>query len=76
MPILKIIQKEMDWPNHHFLPNDPSRLALVEKYDELAVHNVFSEIQKYIKKPIPKEELGNVLERGSMLELVTFIQGL
>jgi hypothetical protein len=53
--VIETIQKEMDWPNKYYIPDDPMSLLLLIRYDHLDMNAVYLELEE--KMGIPFEDL-------------------
>jgi len=72
--ILALLQKRMNWPNCHFLPDDPITLALMEEYDEYASYEFFLDIQDELGAKFSNEEIEELCSLGHTLsELIEAI---
>lgn len=73
--VLDVVQREMDLPNGHFLPDDPLAIVLIPGYDDLAFDSVRLGINEVFDIKMSANDLKELLENknSTVAGLVDFV---
>lgn len=73
--VLDVVQREMDLPNRHFLPDDPLAIVLIPGYDDLAYDSVRLGINEEFDIKMSAQDLKELLENknSTVADLVDFV---
>lgn len=74
--ILAKLPVQFDWPNHHFLPSDPLRLAMEEGVNEYGLEEFVLDIRDEFGSTVTREEVVRLVQNKSEVsDLIARIVG-
>ncbi len=72
--ILKLIKATYEWPNHHFIPNDPMGLVLQEGTNDFADAEFFADAYDLLGRPRGVSSwCGKLCEESPLIELIRLL---